>query len=156
VELELGYGRLRAMHEAFTRHVVRLVAAALLLIAVAACGSSTAASPPTPSPTATARPTPTPVAATVATPEDAAALVIATNPIFAGAGKQDPEIIGASKWWTATPLDGGGYEIEITVGWGDCMAGCIERHTWTFHVGPDGALEKVAEEGDEVPSDLPA
>jgi hypothetical protein len=76
--------------------------------------------------------------------------------MFAGAMEQDPELIGGSKWWTATPLPGGGYQIVMTVGWGDCMAGCIERHTWTFNVAPDGSIEKVADEGDPVPADLPA
>jgi len=126
--------------------------AVLLAVAIAACGG--AATSPAPSPSA--RPTPTPVTAKVSTPGDAAALVIATNPIFAGAKAQDPNTIGASKWWVATPLDGGGYQIAITVGWGDCMAGCIERHLWTYEVSPDGTVELIADEGDPVPSDLPA
>ena len=45
--------------------------------------------------------------------------------------------------------------IEITVGWGDCMAGCIERHVWTYEVSPDGTVELIAEQGDPVPADLP-
>jgi hypothetical protein len=129
-------------------------ALALAALTLAACGPAGAA--PSPTPAATVRPTPTPIAATVASPEDAATLVIASNPIFAGATKQDPELIGASKWWTATPTAGGGYQIEITVGWGDCIAGCIDRHVWTYLVEPDGTLELIAEEGDDVPSDLPA
>lgn len=146
------------MPERLKLHAVRTSAAlafafALVLVA-AACGPSGAA--PTPSPAPTTRPTPTPVAARVTSPEDAATLVIATDPLFAGALQQDPELIGGSKWWTAEPLPEGGYEIVMTVGWGDCMAGCIKRHTWTFHVAPDGAVEKVAEEGDPVPVDLPA
>ena len=126
----------------------------LVLLVLAACSPAGAA--PSPTPVATILPTPTPVAATVASPEDAATLVIASNPIFAGATKQDPELIGASKWWTATPTSDGGYQVEITVGWGDCMAGCIERHVWTYLVEPDGAIELIAEQGDEVPTDLPA
>jgi hypothetical protein len=95
------------------------------------------------------------VTAEVSSAADAAALVIATNPIFAGAMPEDPNAIGASKWWVVTPLTTGGYEIAITVGWGDCMAGCIERHTWTYEVSPEGAVELLAEVGDPVPSDLP-
>jgi hypothetical protein len=129
-----------------------LLTAALLALAIAACGG--AATSPAPSPSA--RPTPTPVTAEVSSPGDAAALVIATNPMFAGALAEDPNTIGASKWWVATPLDGGGYEIAITVGWGDCMAGCIERHVWTYEVSPEGTVELIAEQGDTVPSDLPA
>ena len=120
---------------------------------LAACGPA-ASSPPTAAPTT--RPTPTPVAATVATPEDAATLVIATNPVFAGTTQLDPEMIGASRWWTAEPLPGGGYRIQITVGWGDCQAGCIDRHVWTFEVDPDGTVRPIGEEGPELPVDLPA
>ena len=124
-----------------------------LALVLAACG---AASAPSPSPQPTPRPTPTPIVAQVSTPEAAAALVIATNPIFAGALPLTPDVIGATKWWTATPIAGGGYTIELTVGWGDCPAGCIERHVWTFEVSADGALKLVSESGDAVPTDLPA
>jgi hypothetical protein len=129
------------------------LAAALLGAALAACG---AASAPTATPAPTIRPTPTPIAVTVDTPADAAALVIATNPMFAGTMELRPDVIGASRWWTAEPLASGGYRVELTVGWGDCMAGCIERHVWTFEVDPSGAVELVSETGDPVPSDLPA
>jgi hypothetical protein len=142
------------MKPTFSRLAAAFLVGMLALLALAACGPAGATPSPTPVPTV--RPTPTPIAAKVTTPEDAATLVIASNPIFAGAAKQDPEMIGASKWWTATPTADGGYQIEITFGWGDCMAGCIERHVWTYLVEPDGALELVAEEGDDVPTDLPA
>lgn len=142
------------MKPTLRRPAAPFVAATLALLVLAACSPAGAAPSPTPVPTI--RPTPTPIAAKVASPEDAATLVIASNPIFAGAAQQDPEMIGASKWWTARPTADGGYEIEITVGWGDCMAGCISRHVWTYRVEPDGALELIAEQGDEVPSDLPA
>jgi len=129
------------------------LASALLAAAVlVGCGGSSPTATP---PAATARPTPTPVTARVGTANDAAALVIAMNPLFAGAEPEDPSRIGASKWWTSVPMAGGGFQIEITVGWGDCMAGCIERHTWTYEVEPDGTTELVAEAGPEVPADLP-
>ena len=48
-----------------------------------------------------------------------------------------------SKWWVATPLSEGRYRIDITIGWGDCMAGCIDRHVWTYEVWPDGKVELV-------------
>ena len=138
------------MHNPNHRRTLPL--AALLIVVLAACGGAAS----TVAPTASARPTPTPVTAEVSSPGDAAALVIATNPMFTGAMAEDPNTIGASKWWVATPLANGGYEIVITVGWGDCMAGCIERHTWTYEVAADGTLELIADEGDPVPSDLPA
>jgi hypothetical protein len=130
-----------------------LLAAVLLGAALAACS---AASVPTPSPAPTIRPTPTPITVTVASPADAAALVIATNPKFAGARELKPDLIGASRYWKAEALQGGGYRIELTIGWGDCPAGCIERHVWTYDVDATGALTLVGESGDPVPSDLPA
>jgi hypothetical protein len=128
-----------------------LLAALPLCAALVACS---AASAPTPAPTV--RPTPTPIAVTVTTPADAAALVIATSPLFAGTMELRPDVIGASRWWTAEPLATGGYRVELTVGWGDCMAGCIERHVWTYDVDATGGLKLVGETGDPVPSDLPA
>jgi len=87
---------------------------------------------------------------------DAAAIVIASDPRFAGAIELTPDIIGASKWWTAEPLAGGGYRVELTIGWGDCPAGCINRHVWTFDVDPRGGITRVGDSGDPVPSELPA
>lgn len=124
----------------------------VLATAIAACGP---AASPTPSPAPSIRPTPTPIAARVATPADAAALVIATNPLFAGAIPLTPDVIGASKWWEATPLAGGGYTVVLTVGWGDCPSGCISRHVWTFDVKADGTLTPVSETGEPVPAVLP-
>jgi hypothetical protein len=121
----------------------------VLAAALAACSAGGAAGPTVP-------PTPTPIAVTVSTPADAAAVVIAANPLFAGTTELRPDVIGASKWWTAKPLAGGGYRIELTIGWGDCPAGCIERHVWTYDVDATGGLTLVSETGKPVPSDLPA
>lgn len=137
--------------------------ALVLASVVAACGGSAASAAPTATvrptstPTATPvveRPTPTPVSVVVRSPSDAATLVIATNPLFTGAAPRDDGMIGMSKWWVATPLADGRFRIEVTVGWGDCMAGCIDRHVWTYEVWPDGALELVSETGPEVPPDI--
>jgi hypothetical protein len=136
-----------------TTRRARLAAAALLVATVAACSAGASASP---SPAPTPRPTPTRIVSKVISPADAAALVIVTNPVFFGAVEQTPDLIGGSKYWTATPRDGGGYRIELTIGWGDCPAGCIERHVWTFDVDADGAVNLVGETGDPMPSDLPA
>lgn len=136
--------------------LVLLLLLALPLLAACSAAGASPSTPPSPTPVPTVRPTPTPIAARVATPEDAATLVIATDPRFSGAIQVQPDLIGASKWWEATPLPAGGYEVELTIGWGDCMAGCIDEHTWTFEVSPDGQVELVGEEGPEVPTDLPA
>lgn len=129
------------------------LAAALAIATAAGCGG--AAASPSPTGTPTDRATPTPIARPVVTPGDAAAVVIASDPRFEGAIEQTPDIIGASRWWTAEPLDGGGYRVQLTVGWGDCPAGCIDRHTWTYDVTPAGELTLVSESGTEVPSSLP-
>jgi hypothetical protein len=137
------------------------VLALLALIVVAACtdagrpGSSSAPTPTapagTPAPTPTA-PSPTPIAVDVASPADAAALVIATDPRFEGAIALTPDIIGASKWWEATAVAGGGYHVTITIGWGDCPAGCINEHVWDFEVSADGQVTLIGESGDPISS----
>ena len=60
-----------------------------------------------------------------------------------------PDFIGASTWYEAAQ-EGDGYRVTITVGQGDCEAGCIERHTWTYDVDPNGVVELVDEAGDDV------
>lgn len=134
------------------RLALPLNAAFLSSVIFAACG---AAATPTPSPAPSIRPTPTPVAAPVKTPADAATRVIASDPLFDGAMEQSSELIGASKWWTATEAAAGGYTVVLTVGWGDCPAGCIDRHVWTFDVKADGSVALVSETGEPVPSVLP-
>ena len=129
-----------------------LLSVATLALAVAACS---AAATPAPTPSPTPRPSPTPIIAHVGTPASAAAIVIASDPRFAGAIELTPGLIGASRWWTATPLSSGGYRIEVTIGWGDCPAGCINRHMWTFDVDAKGGLTLVSDSGDEVPPNLP-
>ena len=131
----------------------RAFAATFLIASLTACGAGSA---PTSTPAPTPQPTPTPVTVPVSTAADAAAIVIASDPRFAGTMEQKPDVIGASRWWTAAPLPGGGYRVELTIGWGDCPAGCIERHVWTFDVDATGGLKLVGETGDPVPSDLPA
>ena len=125
----------------------------LLVLVLGACAGPVSSTTPTTGPTP--RPTPTPIAAPVVTPAEAAAVVIASDPRFEGAIPLTPDVIGASKWWTATAIDGGSYRVEVTIGWGDCPAGCINRHVWTFEVTPIGALTLVGESGDPVPNPLP-
>lgn len=87
----------------------------------------------------------------VTKPEEAAALVLASDPQFAGIGKQNPDLIGASAWWTADPIADGAFRITITKGWGDCPAGCINKHLWIFEVSADGQVNLVDESGDPLP-----
>jgi hypothetical protein len=44
-----------------------------------------------------------------------------------------------------------GWQVTVTKGWGDCQAGCIERHTWVFAVDATGTVTLVSEEGDPLP-----
>jgi len=37
--------------------------------------------------------------------------------------------------------------LTFTVGWGDCQAGCIDTHAWTYAVGKDGIPKFVSEIG---------
>jgi hypothetical protein len=47
-----------------------------------------------------------------------------------------------------------GFEVVVRIGWGDCPAGCIDEHTWTYQVARDGAVGFVGEQGPAVPSDV--
>jgi hypothetical protein len=127
---------------------VKVLLAVLLLVgSVAGCAAGA-------SPTATPTPNPTAPPVTVSSPEDAAALVIASDPLFAGAIEKTPEVFVASKWWEGTTNADGSYDIKLTVGWGDCPAGCINSHVWTFRVAPDGGVKLLKDEGDPVPASL--
>lgn len=135
-----------------------VIVAATVLVA---CSGSTPSAVPTP----TFRPTPTPVGAApspssvpgkivIGSAIDAGTAVVASNPLFEGIGPRREDMIGQDRYWVATPLDGGRYRIEVTIGWGDCPAGCIDKHIWTYEVWPDGALELVSEVGPALPEDL--
>ncbi len=136
----------------------------VLVLLAGACSSGTGRTPgplppaasPTPGstlagPTPTmAGPGPTPIAVDVSSPEAAAALVIASDPRFEGAIEMTPDVIGASKWWAALALQNGAYRITVTVGWGDCPSGCINRHTWAFRVTATGDVTLLEESGDPL------
>lgn len=121
-----------------------LLALSLLLVACSTGGGS-------PAPT-TPAPTPTPIGAEVNSPQDAASLVIATDPRFEGTTELSPDVIGASQYWEARALDGGAYEITLTIGWGDCPAGCINRHVWVYTVTADGQVTLASESGEPIPA----
>jgi len=126
------------------RHAIpRLLPLVILAVLTAACGpTATSPSPSLPL-------SPSPVAA-VTSPEEAALLVIAQNPDFAGIGPRNPDLIGGCCFYEARP-DNGGYVVTFEVGWGDCMAGCINKHVWTYAVTPVGDIGLVGETGDPIP-----
>jgi hypothetical protein len=130
-----------------------------MLVACGAVGPS--GSPSTsPSPTATPRPSgspgpspsvipsprPTTGTITVTSHAQAAALVLASDPRFVGIGPQLFDVIGQCCWYEVAE-DADGWLVTVTIGSGDCMAGCIDRQTWRYHVDRAGAIELVSEEG---------
>ena len=123
------------------------VVVALLGIA-AACGPSTTPGPTASLPPTSASPLPTPP---IDTPEAAAALALAQDPRFAGIEAFDPNVIAACCSWTAVPAAAGAWTVTIEIGWGDCPAGCINRHHWVYAVAHDGKVTLSSEDGPPVP-----
>ena len=58
--------------------------------------------------------------------------------------------IGQSAWYEVRPA-GAGYVVTVSIGWGDCPAGCIERRTWVYSVSENGIVELVSTSGDDGP-----
>jgi hypothetical protein len=114
----------------------------LLVAAVSACSGGTS-----PSPSGPAAPSTTPVDS----PEEAAAAVIASDPRFEGLQPLDSELIGQCCFYEVTEVDGG-YQVVVEVGWGDCPAGCINKHRWTYGVNPDGIVALLGESGPPIPA----
>jgi hypothetical protein len=125
------------------------VLAVLWLTACAGGGSSGTSGEPTPVPMPSAIPT------VITSPEAAVAQVIAANPRLTGIGALDPNLIGQSAWYEVQQASGvGAFVVTVTIGWGDCPAGCIERHVQTYAVAPDGTVTTVSESGSvPVPDD---
>lgn len=46
---------------------------------------------------------------------------------------------------------GGGKKYVFSRGWGDCLAGCINRHYWEFTIAPSGSIT-MQERGDDLSS----
>jgi hypothetical protein len=120
-----------------------LLIASLLMLAACSAAGPRASQPPSASPS--------PRQPSVTSPEQAAARVKAEHPEFAGLTPPNPDLIGACCWYEATAVEGG-YQVVVTVGWGDCPAGCIHRHVWTFAVAPEGRVGLIGEDGPPVPA----
>lgn len=124
----------------------RLLPLPMLMVAflVAACGWNPAGST---TPT-TGPPVP------VTTPEGAVAAVIAREPRLTGITLLDPDLIGQGTFYEVAAASGvGAFVVKVSVGWGDCPAGCINRHDWLYAVQPDGTVVLQSEGGDPVPAD---
>jgi len=86
------------------------------------------------------------------TSAEAVDLVLDQNELFAGLAPRDPELIGQAAWYEVTATDDG-WRVEIRVGRGDCPAGCINEHRWTYAVSRTGEVDLVEESGDPLPAD---
>jgi len=91
---------------------------------------------------------------TIDSPDAATARVLAVDARFAGIKPFDPNLIGQCCFSRAEPA-GDGYAVTIQVGWGDCPAGCIDRHQWVFDVSRTGDVTLRTESGPAVPAGLP-
>jgi hypothetical protein len=103
----------------------------ILVLGLAACTAAPGASPPI----------------------DAAAavrLTLAQQARFAGIGPRDESLIGQAAWYEVADVENG-WQVVIRIGWGDCPAGCINEHRWTYAVGRDASVELIREEGDALP-----
>ena len=119
-----------------------LVAIATSVVVVAGCASGAA------SPSSTPSPVPTPIM----TPEAALARVIATEKRLTGIAQRDANLIGQASWYEVAPASGvGAFVVTVRVGWGDCPAGCISQHRWTYAVAPDGTVTVLSDTGEPVP-----
>jgi Carboxypeptidase regulatory-like domain len=91
----------------------------------------------------------------ISTGDAAMAAVVAAEPRFAGILPRNLDLIGQSTWWEARPASGvGAFVVVISVGWGDCQAGCIDEHHWTYAVTPDGGARLLSEDGAPIPPDV--
>jgi len=115
-----------------------LMAAALFLVLVAACAGL--------EPAASGAGAPTPTAIVVDDAASAMAAVRTRSPLFDGIERRNRDLIGQGSWWDAEPVEGG-WRVTVEVGWGDCQAGCIDRHTWTYLVEQDGTVAFQGETG---------
>lgn len=135
------------------------VIAVLLLAVACSLPVSPSQSPPPPSspplpPSTSPLPSVNPTPATINSAQAAAAVVLASDLRFAAIGVRDPNLIGQCCWWTATPA-ADGYDVTIEIGWGDCPAGCIDRHRWLYSVATDGTIRLDREDGPPVPAGIP-
>ena len=84
------------------------------------------------------------------TAAEAAQLALAQQARFVGISARDESLIGQAAWYEVTPANDG-WQVVIRIGWGDCPAGCINEHRWTYAVGQDASVRLVREDGDSVP-----
>src|SRR5438552_4554173 len=84
----------------------------------------------------------------------AARLALAQDRRFDGIGPYDESAIGQAAWYkVAEAADG--WTVTVRIGWGDCPAGCINEHLWTYAVTRAGQVTPTGERGDPLPNQQP-
>lgn len=148
------------MNTTFRPHLLLCGLLGALLIG---CAGAPARSP-SPTPTVPVTPATTPVPSpspspqghiNVTTPAQAAALVFDSDERWARMSPPRADLIGGSSAFEAF-ADATGFTVKITIGQGDCQAGCIEKHTWEYHVDAGGQVALVDDSGDPVDAPPPA
>jgi hypothetical protein len=86
------------------------------------------------------------------TQADAIHLTLAQDPRFAGIGPADSDLVGQAAWYEVADADDG-WQVKIRIGWGDCPAGCISQHVWTYDVNLAGEIVLASEDGDTLPAE---
>jgi hypothetical protein len=95
----------------------------------------------------------------IATPEDAHAAVLAAGGPFDEFTYNDGALIGATKYYDVKGEPGSDaiWIVVYTYGWNDCLAGCINGHSFVYQVDPlTGAATFDSHQGDVLPADAPA
>jgi hypothetical protein len=121
-----------------------LVVLLLSTVVLTGCGAASSGAAASAAPSA---------ATTIDTESEAAEAVVQQNRLFAGIGPLESDAIGQANYWEADDTEDG-YRVRYTVGWGDCMAGCIQRREFTYEVTRTGAVRLVDERGDAIPADV--
>ena len=146
-------GRRHRIADIFALAAAVLVAAMLLVACVSPAPPASPA-PASPAPSLPPAPSTTAAPTTITSRDAAAAAVIATDPRFARIGEKRLDRIGACCFWTSTAT-ATGYDVVIEIGWGDCPAGCINRHRWFYSVTTDGTIHLDREDGPPVAAGVP-
>jgi carboxypeptidase family protein len=84
------------------------------------------------------------------TPTDAARIALAQDARFTGIVPRDESLVGQAAWYQVSAA-ADGWRVVIRIGWGDCPAGCINEHRWTYSVASGGGVQLVDETGDTLP-----
>ena len=130
--------------------IPRLLIGLVACVTIAAGCASGAAS----APTAAASAAPAASASPIDSADGAVAAVLAANPRFGNLHPFDANAIGQCCGYRVTST-ADGWIVTVEVGWGDCPAGCIDRHSWAFSVDRSGAVVLQQESGPKVPAGLP-